>query len=38
MIGKEPKEFRFENCYRRIGFTKEMSYYCRTKKFAIPCN
>ena len=24
---KGPKDFIFENCYRRIGFTKENIYY-----------
>ena len=27
MAVQEFKEFIFENCYRRIGFTKENSYY-----------
>ena len=27
MTIKEPKDFIFENCYRRIGFTKENNNY-----------
>ena len=27
MTIKEPKDFIFQNCYRRIGFTKENNYY-----------